>query len=147
MPPSVFPPLRCFSCKQCTSPVVLAQREGHPASVPRSPAEHPPSSNLPPTSLLLFIPPSPKGLQGDGTPAAVLRAPGIVSHNWHCAIITSHHSNPCLPLLMSYSGPTSVTAVWVSERERTHRLMNSLVGKQDSESQLFQLADVAQRWA
>lgn len=141
------PPLEVFFVQalyvsSCSCPERGASCKRPPLPCGASPFRQSPAHIAPPLHPSLS-----QGLQGDGTPAAVLRAPGTVSHNWHCAIITSHHSNPCLPLLMSYSGPTSVTAVWASERERTHWLMNSLVGKQDSESQLFQPADVAQRWA
>ena len=79
--------------------------EGGILQASRSPAERPPSGYLPPTRSP-FIPPSSLGLQWDRTPAAVLTAPWTISHNWHHAIITSHQSNPCLPLLMSDSGPT-----------------------------------------
>lgn len=79
-------------------------RRGHPASILLPCGASP--FRLSPAHSLPFILPHSFGLQWDRMPEAVLTALWTISHNWHHAIITSHQSNPCLPLLMSDSDPT-----------------------------------------
>lgn len=101
MLPSVFP-LEVFLLRRCTSPVVLLQRRVS-CKLP-APLRSIPLQAI--SRLLVPLHPSPSpGLQWDRMLAAVLTAPCTISHNWHHAIITSHQSNPAIPLLMSDSGP------------------------------------------